>query len=192
MNAVATAENSMVEQERIARLESDVSELKSDVKVINARLSESIIANAKEFGELKMGLEKGIGMLRTEIEKTRTEAEKHRAETEKGFGTLRAEVEKNRVETEKSFGVLRAEAEKNRAETEKSFGVLRAETEKSFGVLRAETEKGLGVLRAETEKGLGSLKASIESAKLWMLVTGVGSVILVTFVTFLGHALKLF
>jgi hypothetical protein len=106
----------MVAEDRIARLESDVGELKGDVKALNARVSESIIAHAKEFGGLK-------------------------TEMEKGFGTLRTEIEKN---------------------------------------------------RADTEKGFGSLKTSIESAKLWMLVTGVGSVILVTFVTFLGRALKLF
>jgi len=116
MNAVVAAENSMVAEDRIARIESDVGELKGDVKALNARVSESIIANARAFGGLK-------------------------TEVEKGFGTLRTEIEKN---------------------------------------------------RADTEKGFGSLKTSIESAKLWMLVTGVGSVILVTFVTFLGRALKLF
>jgi hypothetical protein len=105
VNAVVAAESSMIAEDRIARLESDVGELKGDVKALNARVSESIIANAREFGGL-----------RTEIEKS----------------------------------------------------------------------------RAETEKGFGSLKTSIESAKLWMLVTGVGSVILVTFVTFLGRALKFF
>ena len=88
----------MVAEDRIARLESDVGELKGDIKALNTRVSESIIANAREFGGLK----------------------------------------------------------------------------------------------AQMEKGFGSLKTSIESAKLWMLVTGVGSVILVTFVTFLGRALKLF
>jgi len=124
----------MVAEDRIARLESDVGELKGDVKALNARVSESIIANAKEFGGLKTEMEKGFGTLGTEIEKTRTD-------TEKGFGALRAEIEKN---------------------------------------------------RADTERGFGSLTTSIESAKLWMLVTGVGSVILVTFVTVLGRALKLF
>jgi hypothetical protein len=56
----------------------------------------------------------------------------------------------------------------------------------------AATARELGAVRTEMEKGFGSLKASIESAKLWMLVTGVGSVILVTFISFLGRALKLF
>jgi hypothetical protein len=103
-------------EDRIARLESDVSELKSDVKSLNVRVSESIIANAKDFGGL-------------------------RTDMEKGFGTLRTEMEKNRADTERRFG---------------------------------------------------SLQTAIESAKLWMLVTGVGSVILVTFVTFVGRALKPF
>ena len=87
----------MIAEDRIARLEADVGELKEDVKALNVRVTESIIANAREFGGL----------------------------------------------------------------------------------------------RADMEKGFGSLKTSIESAKLWMLVTGVGSVILVTFVTFLGRTLKI-
>ena len=98
MNAVVATERSMAAEDRMARLESDVGELKGDVKALNARVNESIIANAKEFGSL----------------------------------------------------------------------------------------------RTEMEKGFGTLKTSMESAKLWMLVTGVGSVIQVTFVTFLGRALKLF
>ena len=109
MNAVMVVESSMAAEDRIARLESDVCELKGDVKALGARANESIIANTKEFGSL-----------------------------------------------------------------------------------RADMEKGFGSLRAEMEKGFGTLKTSMESAKLWMLVTGVGSVILVTFVTFLGRALKLF
>jgi hypothetical protein len=138
---MVAAENSMVAEDRMARLESDVGELKADVKALDARVSESIVANAREFGVL------------------RTEIEKNRGDMERGFGTLRAEIEKSRADTERGFGTFRAEIEKSRADREKS---------------------------------LGSLQTSIESAKLWMLVTGVGSVILVTFVTFLGRALKLF
>jgi hypothetical protein len=81
------SENSMVAEGRMARLESDIGELKSDVKSLNARVTESIISNAKEFG---------------------------------------------------------------------------------------------------------GLRTEIESAKLWILVTGVGSVILMSSVSFLGRALKLF
>jgi DNA repair exonuclease SbcCD ATPase subunit len=137
VNAVVAAEKSVVAEDRIARLESDVSELKGDVKTLTARIGEWIIANAKELANLRTEMEKGFGMLRIEIERNRTEIEKNRTEIEKS----RTEIEKN---------------------------------------------------RADTERGFGALKASIESAKLWMLVTGVGSVILVTFVTFLGRALKVF
>ena len=115
VKAVLAAEKSMVAEDRLTRLEANVGELKGDVKALNARVNESIIANAREFGSL-------------------------RAEMEKGFGALRTEIEGN---------------------------------------------------KADTEKGFGALRTSIESAKLWMLVTGVGSVILVTFVTFLGRALKI-
>ena len=108
MNAVAVREKSVTE-DRIARLESDVADLKSNVKAIDTRLNEFIVATTKEFG-----------------------------------------------------------------------------------AVRTEMEKGFGALRAEMKEGLGSLRAAIESAKLWMLVTGVGSVILMTFVNFLGRALKLF
>ena len=68
MGAVVFAENSMVVEDRIARLESDVSELKVDVKALNTRVSESITANAKEFGGLRTEMEKGFGSLKTSIE----------------------------------------------------------------------------------------------------------------------------
>jgi hypothetical protein len=164
VNAVMALESSMAAEDRIARLESDVCELKGDVKALGARVDESIIANAKEFGSLRTDMEKGFGSLRSEVEK--------------GFGSLRADMEK-------SVGGLRADMEK-------SVGGLRADMEKGVGGLRADMEKGVGGLRADMENGFGTLKTSMESAKLWMLVTGVGSVILVTFVTFLGRALKLF
>ncbi len=131
MNAVAAMDDSMVIEDRISRLESDVSELKGDVKSLNARVGESITANAIEFGAV-------------------------------------------------------------RAEMHKGFGELRGEMEKGLGTLRSDMERGFGMMRGEIEKSIGSLKTSIESAKLWMLVTGVGSVILVTFVTFFGRVLKFF
>jgi hypothetical protein len=133
VNAVLAAEKSMVAEDRIVRLEADVSELKGDVKALNARVSESIIMTTREFGSLRADMERGFGMLRVEIEGTR-------ADMEKGFGLLRTEIERH---------------------------------------------------KADTQKGFGMLKTSIESAKLWMLVTGVGSVILVTLVTFLGRAFKI-
>jgi hypothetical protein len=164
VNAVMAPESSMAAEDRIAGLESDVCELKGDVKALGARVNESIIANAKEFGSLRTDMEKGFGSLRAEVEKS---VGSLRTDMEKGFGSFRAEMEK-------------------------SVGGLRTDMEKGFGSFRAEMEKSVGGLRADMEKGFGTLKTSMESAKLWMLVTGVGSVILVTFVTFLGRALKLF
>ena len=68
----------MIAEDRIARIESDVAEIKDDVKVVNVRLNESIVANAREFGA------------------ARTELEKHRTDTEKGFGAIRVEIEKTK------------------------------------------------------------------------------------------------
>jgi archaellum biogenesis protein FlaJ (TadC family) len=119
VNAVVAVERPMIAEERMERLESDVAELKTDVKALSARVDESPVSNAREFGSLKAQMEKG------------------------------------------------------------------------FGELRAELQKELGALRADSEKQFGELRTSIESAKLWMLVTGVGSVILITFFTFVGRALRL-
>jgi len=175
VSAVVAAENGMVVEDRIARLEADVDEIKVDVKALNARLNESILANARESGSLRTEMEKGFGSLRVEMKE---ESASLRTEMERGFGSLRAEMK----EESASF----------RTEMEKSFGSLRAEMKEESGSLRTETEKSIGSLRADMEQGFGSLRTSIESAKLWMLVTGVGSVILMTFVTILGRVLKLF
>ena len=77
--AVARVETRVTAEDRIARIESDVAEIKDDVKTINIRLNESIVANAREFGAV------------------RAEIEKHRTDTEKGFGGLRVEIEKVRT-----------------------------------------------------------------------------------------------
>ena len=55
------------------------------------------------------------------------------------------------------------------------------------GGLRADMNKEFGSVRTSIEQ----LRTSIEQAKLWMLVTGVGAVILTTFAT-IGHVLKWF
>ncbi len=109
------------------------------------------------------------------VERTMTEDRMMRLESD--VGELKGDVE-----------VLNARVGEWIIASAKESGDLRADVERGFGWLRAEMEKG----RVDTEKSLGTLRTSIESAKLWMLVTGVGSVILVTFVTFLGRALKLF
>ena len=106
----------MIAEDRIARIESDVAEIKDDVKVVNVRLNESIVANAREFGAV-------------------------RAEAEKGFGSLRSLIESNKTDTEKSFAALRVVIDANKTESEKNFGSLRTETEKGFGSVRVEIEK---------------------------------------------------
>ena len=60
VNAVAAAENPMVAEDRIARLESDVDEPKGDVKVLNARVSESIQSNRQGVWRPENGNAEGI------------------------------------------------------------------------------------------------------------------------------------
>ncbi len=86
MNAVVVVERSMAAEDRMTRLESDVVELKGDVKAINARVGELIVVSAREFGNLRAQMERGFGSVRTEIER-------NRADMEKGFGALRASIE---------------------------------------------------------------------------------------------------
>ncbi|MDB6085357.1 MAG: hypothetical protein JWN43_3238 [Gammaproteobacteria bacterium] len=68
---------------------------------------------------------------------------------------------------------------------------FKTEVAKEFGNVRTEIATGLGGLRADMHKEFGSIRTSIEQAKLWMLVTGVGAVILTTFAT-LGRVLRWF
>jgi hypothetical protein len=110
--AVARVETQVTAEDRIARIESDVAEIKDDVKTINIRLNESIVANAREFGAL------------------RAELATHRTDTEKGFGAIRTELAEYRADTEKNFGAIRAEIATHRTDTEKGFGGLRVEIEK--------------------------------------------------------------
>lgn len=72
MNAAASrVETKVIVEDRIARIESDVAEIKDDVKTINIRLNESIVANAREFGTVRVEIEKN----RTEIQEIRTTIE---------------------------------------------------------------------------------------------------------------------
>lgn len=134
----------MIADDRIARIESDVAEIKDDVKTINIRLNDSIAANAREFGAV------------------RAELAMHRTDTEKNIAALRAE-------TEKGFGSLRAELATHKTDTEKGFGAVRAEIEKGFGSLRVEIEK--------TRTEIQGVRTEIVSTKLWMLITGIGTIL---------------
>jgi chromosome segregation ATPase len=168
MHALMKKEDTMSVEDRLASLESDVKYLCNDM----ADVKESI-----------KSLDHGLQSFKTEVAK---ESGSLRAEVNREFGLLRAEMNRE-------FGLLRAQAEGQRAEMNREFGSLRAEMNKELGLVRIQAE----VQRAETSKEFGSvrisiesLKTSIEKAKLWMLVTGVG-VIMSTVVT-LAHALKLF
>jgi hypothetical protein len=78
-----------------------------------------------------------------------------------------------------------------RTEIANATGALRTEIANTTGALRNEMTNVIGGLRADMNKEFGSLRTSIEQARLGMLVTGVGAVILTTFAT-LGHVLKWF
>jgi hypothetical protein len=183
MNAAASrVETKVIAEDRIARIESDVAEIKDDVKTINIRLNESIVANAREFGAVRAELathrtdtEKGFGAIRTELAE-------YRADTEKNFGAIRAELATHRTDTEKGFGAIRTELAEYRADTEKNFGAIRAE----IATHRTDTEKGFGGLRVEIEK----VRTSIVSAKLWMVlfcIVSLGS-LLMSVLNFISHA----
>ena len=161
--AVARVETRVTDEDRIARIESDVAEIKDDVKTINIRLNESIVANAREFGSLRTDAEKRFGALQAAIEANKTE-------TEKGFGALRAGIEKRGTDTEKGFGALQVVIESNKTETEKGFGGIRVEVEKT---------------RTEIEK----IRTEIESAKLWMLFICIGTLgsLLMSTLNFVSH-----
>jgi hypothetical protein len=109
--------------------------------------------------------------------------------TEK-FAVVRAEAAEFKIEMAKELG-------SQRAESAKEFGSVRAEIAKEFGLVRteiadfkADVAKEFGSVRTEMRASTESLKTSIESAKLWMLVTGVSALLLMLF-SIVGHALKI-
>lgn len=57
MNAVIAEKIRMAEEDRMARIESDVAELKHEVKALNASLSDFKTEVAKEFGAVRVELE---------------------------------------------------------------------------------------------------------------------------------------
>lgn len=58
MSAVMGEERRVVIEDRIARLESDVTEVKGDVKVLNTSLNDFKTEVAKEFGSLRTSIER--------------------------------------------------------------------------------------------------------------------------------------
>jgi hypothetical protein len=71
MNAVVKEVSSMVVEDRIARLESDVAEVKGDVKVLTKEFRDFKVEVAKEFGAVRAELKGSVESLRTSIERTR-------------------------------------------------------------------------------------------------------------------------
>jgi uncharacterized coiled-coil protein SlyX len=71
VNAAVAEVSSMVVEDRIARLESDVAELKGDVKSLNTHLLEFMTEVAKDFGFMKAEIRGSVESLRTSIERTK-------------------------------------------------------------------------------------------------------------------------
>jgi len=67
VKTVVAVERSMSAEDHMTRLESDVGELKADVKTLNARVGEWILASTKESGNLRTEMERGFGAVRAEI-----------------------------------------------------------------------------------------------------------------------------
>lgn len=84
------------------------------------------------------------------------------------------------TEIKGTLGWLRESFESFRIEVAKEFAAFRAEVAKEFGAIRGEIAKESGSLaafRTEMAKEIGSLRTSIERAKLWMIVTGLGTIL---------------
>ena len=123
--------------------------------------------NALMKKEHNMSVEDRLASLESDVKYLRndmTDVKQHIQSLDNGVQNVRADLQSFKTEVAKEFGAVHTEA-----------AGLRAEMNKEFGSVRVSIE---------------SLKISIEKAKLWMLVTGVG-VIMSTVVT-LAHALKLF
>jgi hypothetical protein len=101
---------------------------------------------------------------------------------------LRRAFETFKIEVAQEFGAIRAEFARElgsfKSEVTKEFGSFRSEVTKEFGSFRSEVTKEFGSFRSEVAKEFGSVRTSIESlrtaierAKLWMVVTGLGTIL---------------
>ena len=116
--------------------------------------------NALMKKEDPMSVEERLASLESDVKYLRKDV----TDLQQHIQSLDNGIQNFRTEVTKEFGAVRTEAANQRADMNKEFGAVRVSIE--------------------------SLKTSIETSKLWMLVTGVG-VIMSTVVT-LAHALKLF
>jgi predicted nucleic acid-binding Zn-ribbon protein len=158
MNAVLATETVMTVEDRVRGLEYGVDGLRSDVAEIKADVK---TLNARMDNWIAASAAAAM-------------------ETEKRFGGIGVEL--GSIKTE--IATVRTEIETVRTAMEKGLASVRTET----ATLRTDMERGFGAIRTEMKEECGAINASIEKAKLWMLVTGVGAVILVT----LAHVFKAF
>jgi hypothetical protein len=90
---------------------------------------------------------------------------------------LRRAFETFKIEVAQEFGAIRAEFARElgsfRSEVTKEFGSFKSEVAKDFGSFRSEVAKEFGSVRTSIE----SLRTAIERAKLWMVVTGLGTIL---------------
>jgi predicted RNase H-like nuclease (RuvC/YqgF family) len=87
--------------------------------------------------------------------------------------TANAEVLDFGTDVAKEFGSVIAELRDFRTEVAKEFASLRAEL-RDF---KTEVAKEFGSLRAELRSSMESLRTSIEHTKVWMLGTGISTVL---------------
>jgi hypothetical protein len=73
----------------------------------------------------------------------------------------------------------------------REFLSFKADVERQFGSVRTSMERDFGSVRTAVERDFGQVRAAIERAKLWMLVTGVGTILSIWGAAFaLGRFLK--
>ncbi|HWC00298.1 MAG TPA: hypothetical protein VG672_26505 [Bryobacteraceae bacterium] len=93
-------------------------------------------------------------------------------------------IESDVVEIKGGLKVLTKEFQDFKTAVAKEFGSLRTEVVTEFGSFRAEVAREFGLFRAEVAKEFGSVRAEIESlrttverTKVWMLCTGISTVL---------------
>jgi archaellum component FlaC len=152
MNAVIVREKTMSETDRIAKLEAGVHHLQSDITDIKGTLEWL----RRAFETFKIEVAQEFGAIRAEFAR---ELGSFRSEVTKEFGSFRSEVTKE-------FGSFKSEVAKD-------FGSFKSEVAKDFGSFRSAVAKEFGSVRTSIE----SLRTAIERAKLWMVVTGLGTIL---------------
>jgi chromosome segregation ATPase len=80
--------------DRLARVESDVVELKGQVKSLAAGLTDSRIEASKEFGAVRAEFKQECGAIRAEFKE---DLGALRAEMKEGFGVLQTSIERSKV-----------------------------------------------------------------------------------------------